>query len=188
MLGGTEEAEVELVELVRHDAVVHRLCAGRLHQPAQREAIGVEDLPGLAGGSRLGDLVSRREDGHARLLPDHELRESERGGDADLLRSEHAARRQHHRARPDVLATGADIRPRGHGSHDDAVPVPLHVLLEVHGVRAGGHGRARHDTKRLGPLENSREYRSGSQLAHHGERAGPRGGDVRRPHRIAVDG
>jgi hypothetical protein len=188
VLGGAEEADVELVELVRHDAVVHRLRARRLHQAAQGEAIGVEDLPGFADGPRLGDLVARREDGHARPLPHEELGETERGGHPDLLRAEHAPRRQHDGAGPDILATEPDIRSRRHRPHDHPVAPPLDVLLEIHGIRPGRHGCARHDAKRLIPPGGPREDRSRGELARHDELACACGGNVRARHRVAIDG
>src|SRR5207237_7933797 len=123
VLRGPEEARLQLVELVRHDAVIHHHVAARLDNAAQGESIGVVDLPRLAGRSRLGDLVARREHGHARLLSDVDLSQAEGGRYPDLLGPQDAPRGEHDLAGTDVFAAQTPIRSRRDGAYRDARPL-----------------------------------------------------------------
>ena len=73
VLGRSQQARVELAELVGHDAVVHHRGARVLDETTEREAVRVVDLSRLADASGLGHFVPRGEDGDARSLAHEEL-------------------------------------------------------------------------------------------------------------------
>jgi uncharacterized RDD family membrane protein YckC len=168
-LRGLGESRVEHVMEVRHDPVVGDGTARRLHQPVEREAVGVEDLPGLAGVARLNHLVAGGEHGHPRPLSHQDLRKAQRGSHAQLLRAQHGAPRQHHAACADVLAAAARVDATLDRSHEEPVAPALHHLLGIHGVGPRRDGRARHDAKRLAGLDGACEHAPRGQLAHHGQ-------------------
>src|SRR5207247_9820299 len=99
----------------------------------------------------------------ARPLAHGGLGRSYRAGDTDLLRTEDSARRQHHATRLDVFASTPRIRAGGQASDDGDAVTALYHLLRIHGVRAGGHGRTRHDAEGLAGAERAGEDRSRRQ-------------------------
>ena len=92
--------------------------------------------------------------------------EPERGGERDVLRLEHGAGRQHHRACRHVLAgeppVGAALEAR---RHDHRIAFDRHVLLHEHGVGAGRHRRAGEDADGLAGLDRQRRVGAGGQPA-----------------------
>src|SRR2546426_6511788 len=173
------EAGAQRVAHVGDDAEIDHLAAALLDRAAQREAVGVVDLPGTARRARLGDLVARREQGHARPPAHRDLPGAERGQQADLLRSQHAARLDDDLAHPDVLAREPHVGALVDGSDPDTVALALHDFLRIHGVGAGGRRRPRHDAQRLRGAELALEDEAPGEVADHDEvtgapgRAGP---------------
>jgi hypothetical protein len=170
------------------DPVVGDLPARRLHQPLERESIGVEDLPWLPRIAGLGHLVAGGQHRHARALAHQQLGQAQRGGHPQLLGAEHGARGQDDAARAHVLAATPGIDARLDGRDQHAPAAPLDHLLRVHRVGAGGHGRARHDAESLARPDGSGEDGAGGELAHHFEIQPTAGGHARVSHRVAIHG
>ena len=138
-VGGLEQSRAQVLAAIGDDAEVDDRAAALLDRAAQREAVGVVDLPGLARRAGLGHLVARGEQGHARPRVHGDLAEPERRGEAQFLRPQDGSRLDDEASARHVLTAAAHVDPGGQRADPHAVARALDDLLRVD--RAGS-GRA----------------------------------------------
>ena len=190
-LGRTHERTRNLLRIVGQRTEDFCLEAHLLKSCREQVEIAVVDLAGAERLARLDKLVARarQNDAHAaharKTLPPLPCQ------DGDVRRRQTIARLGEHGAFFHILPTKAEVlvmleRIR----HENFLALHAHVFLPHDGVRALGHRRARHQTKRLARAHLAGEEAARTLLA---DDAKARGSVRRRPlrtgsqERIAVE-
>nr|GEU28576.1 hypothetical protein [Tanacetum cinerariifolium] len=177
------------VQRIGHDAEVGDVAAEVFQQRAQGETVRIVDRARRQRLARHGQLVAREEHGHAQLAPDRQLRQADRGGQAQLLAAQAGAGRQDHAALADILA-GAAYPFAGFGrvAHGDHAVGEFALLLHHDGIGAGGYQGAREDAGGGAGLQGLAHVAGRDALGNRQPR-GQRGrahGAIGRAHGVAV--